>query len=91
MQNGKWDNQYFKLLSEKNWKEISEKESKAEDMDVFMNNDDMFLKYDAPMFAIVEEFASDNNLFMNEFRDAWTKLMNADRFDGPVYNLCNKK
>lgn len=56
-----------------------------------MNYDDMFLKFDAPMLAIVQEFASDNNLFMNEFRDAWTKLMNADRFDGPVNNLCNKK
>lgn len=60
-------------------------------MDVFMNYDDMFLKFDAPMLAIVQEFASDNSLFMNEFRDAWTKLMNADRFDGPVNNLCNKK
>merc|ERR1711951_198970 len=30
--------------------------------------------------AIVEEYAQDNDLFLEDFRKAWVKLVNADRF-----------
>jgi len=30
--------------------------------------------------AIVEEYAQDNDLFLEDFRKAWIKLVNADRF-----------
>lgn len=53
MQNGKWNNDYFKLLLEKNWVELNENERKAEDMDAYMNADDINLKFDAQMVAII--------------------------------------
>jgi len=45
---------------------------------------------DAELLAIAQSFAYDNQLFMDEFSSAWTKMMIADRFDGPVGNLCVK-
>ena len=41
------------------------------------------------MAAIAEEYASDEALFLQEFSDAWVKMMNSDRFDGPAGNLCD--
>ena len=88
----KWNNEYFKLLIEETWVKISDNEFKSYTREnIYIMASDHVLLYDAPLLAIVQEFASDNNLFMNEFRRAWTKLMNIDRFDGPVKNLCDKK
>jgi catalase (peroxidase I) len=36
-----------------------------------------------------QEYASDNGAFLHAFAGAWAKLMNADRFDGPVRNACD--
>jgi len=55
----------------------------------YMFKSDLLLKFDGPMRAIVDEFAADASLFKLEFVAAWTKVMNADRFDGPVGNLCS--
>ena len=52
---------------------------------------DLVLLYDAPSLSIVQEFASDNTVFQRDFKSAWTKLMNIDRFDGPVFNVCDIK
>ena len=41
------------------------------------------------LFASAQDFAADAALFRSEYRAAWTKLMNADRFDGPARNLCD--
>ena len=49
---------------------------------------DVLLKYDAELSAIAQDFAADEELFLAELAAAWTKLMNADRFDGPAGNLC---
>jgi catalase-peroxidase len=40
---------------------------------------------------IVEEYAEDEELFLEVFSAAWTKMMNADRFDGPVGNICDSR
>jgi catalase-peroxidase len=37
---------------------------------------------------IVEKFASDEDAFLAALADGWTKMMTADRFDGPSENLC---
>ena len=37
---------------------------------------------------IVSEYAEDVEIFMNEFNMAWTKMMIADRFNGPFENVC---
>eukprot|EP00924_Labyrinthula_sp_SR-Ha-C_P004967 maker-scaffold_1-snap-gene-17.3-mRNA-1 protein AED:0.01 eAED:0.01 QI:45/1/1/1/1/1/3/75/707 len=38
--------------------------------------------------AAVITFSFDNNAFLQEFTSSWTKLMNADRYSGPVGNVC---
>jgi catalase-peroxidase len=40
---------------------------------------------------IVQLYASENDHFLTMFSAAWTKLMNADRFDGPFGNLCDNR
>ena len=87
-----WGNEYFKLLLEEKWVPINENEFRSDKKDnIYMMSSDLVMLYDAPLLAIVQEYACDNTLLMNEFREAWTKLMNSDRFDGPVHNLCDKK
>ena len=49
---------------------------------------DMALLSDPELKAIVEEYAANENVFHDEFAKAWTKLMIADRFDGPFANAC---
>ena len=48
-------------------------------------------RYDPELLAITHQFAEDNNLFLQEFSRAWTKLANADRFDGPTRNICSDR
>merc|ERR1712185_831070 len=57
--------------------------------EIYMTEADMVLIWDPVYRAIVEEFASNNDAFLQEFAPAWTKMMNADRFDGPVNNVCD--
>merc|ERR1719410_1615790 len=38
---------------------------------------------------IVDEYAADQEAFETEFKAAWTKMMIADRFDGPFKNACD--
>jgi len=40
----------------------------------------MIFRDDDKFRAIVEEYAQDNDLFLEDFRTAWIKLVNADRF-----------
>jgi len=41
---------------------------------------DMIFRDDDRFRSIVEEYAQDNDLFLEDFRSAWIKLVNADRF-----------
>lgn len=60
-----------------------------EGRNVNMTPSDMVIKQDPQLAAVAKEYAADNDLFIKEFASAWTKAMNADRFDGPVGNVCN--
>lgn len=51
---------------------------------------DMAIRRDPKLAAIAKEYAADNNLFLKEYAAAWNKAMNADRFDGPIGNVCSK-
>jgi catalase (peroxidase I) len=88
-------NNYFKTLMSETWVSfiipgsgVLEYTSTSHDQ-LFMTPFDLNLRWDATYLSIVEEFASDNDLFLQEFSAAWVKLMNIDRFDGPTGNVCN--
>merc|ERR1719150_3462455 len=38
--------------------------------------------------AAAQDFATEPKVLAQEFAAAWTKVMNADRYDGPAGNLC---
>jgi catalase (peroxidase I) len=42
---------------------------------------DLALRWDPSLAAIAQDYAADNRLFLKNFAAAWTKLMNADRFE----------
>jgi len=51
--------------------------------------DDILLISAAEYLAVVQEFAADEDMWLSTLTSAWTKLMNADRFDGPTRNVCD--
>ena len=87
-------NCFFTTLLSNEWVEVSDNktgkvEFKAmENPSLSMYKVDLQFKYNAELLAISQDYASDNELFLNDFASAWTKLANADRFDGPAGNLC---
>ena len=87
-------NRFFTTLLSNEWKEHSDsltanKMYRAVDNpSLSMYKVDLQFKNNAELLAISQDYASDNQLFLNDFRLAWTKLSNADRFDGPYNNLC---
>lgn len=98
--NGPWtpdptrlSNDYFQTLLSEEWEEFTvpqtgKKQFKAKGKDLFMLKADLMFKIDAEFLAITHEYASDNNLFLDDFAKAWTRMANADRFAGPTGNVC---
>lgn len=87
-------NAFFQTLFEEQWEEYTVPESgkvqyKAAGKDLYMLKTDLIFRYDAELAAIAQDFASNNDLFLDEFASAWTKLMNSDRF-APYGNLCDQ-
>jgi len=83
----KLNNQFFQILLEEDWEVHKTSANKRQYMDtrsglLTMLFSDMIFRDDDKFRAIVEEYAYDNDLFLEEFRDAWLKLVNADRFGG---------
>ena len=50
----------------------------------------MTLIADPKYNAIVQVFVENEGLFDHVFAKAWTKIMNADRYNGPDANVCRK-
>jgi len=81
-------NSFFQLLLENHWEEVEVPQTgkkqfrDTETGQLMMLFSDMVFRDDPKFRAIVEEYAQDNDLFLREFRDAWVKLMNGDRFGG---------
>ena len=69
---GTLSNQYFKDLKD--------------DMGSFTDMEQALLE--EPFAVIVEDFIADNEAFLTSFMEGWTKMMVADRYDGPVNNAC---
>merc|ERR1719211_199393 len=88
----KLSNVFFKTLIENEWDRNNDMEQcyrTESDSDLCMYSADVQFYFDAELKVIAEEYASDNDLFLRNFASAWTKLANADRFDGPTGNVCD--
>lgn len=86
-------NEFYKLLLTETWEEVPGSggaEYRAiGKADVFLLSTDLALLWDAEFKSVVQEYASDNHLFLRDFGAAWTTYMNADRYDGLLDNLCD--
>jgi catalase (peroxidase I) len=89
----KLSNEYFKTLINETWQLMIKPprgmaEFKAAGKPLYMLPTDIALKQDSQLLAIAKEFAADNTKFLQAFAAAWTKMMNADRFNGPAGTVC---
>jgi catalase (peroxidase I) len=87
-------NSYFQNLLNEQWEEIvvpesGKKQFKASGKELYMLKSDMLLRADGELAAIVQDYATDEGRFLNDFALAWTKLVNADRFKGPASSVCD--
>jgi hypothetical protein len=89
------DNEYYKNLLMNDWMRFTVPASGKEQYMAMKGTDtsyalrsDFLLTLEPSFLAAVQDFSADNDVFLEEFASAWTKVMNADRFDGPVGNLC---
>uniref|UniRef100_A0A7S4BLV4 Plant heme peroxidase family profile domain-containing protein n=1 Tax=Chrysotila carterae TaxID=13221 RepID=A0A7S4BLV4_CHRCT len=89
------DNEYFVSTFTEKWEEFTapvsaKKMFKAKGKELYRLKTDLALLYDAELAAIATDFAADIEAFRDAFAAAWAKIMNADRFDGPTGNLCDR-
>lgn len=86
-------NLYFNNLLDLTWIQDPSLQSQylanATSPQLFLTQSDLQLYWEADPKAIAQEYASDNDFFLSNFASAWTKLMNIDRFNGPVENICD--
>ena len=66
-------------------------EYQADGKELYMVPTDLDILYQADFLAVAQDFASDKKLFLNAFSSAWTALMNADRFSGPLGSACSSE
>ena len=86
-------NALFKVLLTETWEKV-EGSGGAEyqavgNPGVYVLATDLALIWDNELRAQAVVYAGDNSLFLKELSSAWTTLMNADRFDGPLNNMCD--
>jgi catalase-peroxidase len=88
------NNQYFDTLllgwASGNWTEVHtpQREFQLQPQAVYATPSDLDVINDQNLQPIAMALASDNQLFLQSFAAAWTKLVSLDRFNGPSGNLC---
>jgi len=85
------DNTYYRALLDNEWVRTTDGYEPAGKpaSNMTMLKTDLILRWDAAYLAIAQEYASDEDVFLAEFGAAWTKVVNADRFDGPASSACD--
>jgi len=87
----KLTNLFFTRLLDNRWTEDSTKQMyKEESGDSYMLPTDLMYKTNPELKAIAEDYAIDESKFMADLGMAWNKLATADRYDGPIGNLCDR-
>jgi len=87
-------NIFFHTLLSNTWEShtASGKELyKAVGGDLLILRTDYLITLHPELLAIAQDYAQDNQLFLDQAASAWTKLSNADRFDGPFKNICDQE
>ena len=82
-------NRFFTILQSKDWLSHKSRLYKARNSHSFMFSTDLMFKNDPELSEATDEYINNNEKFLDDFAAAWTKLANADRFDGPNRNICN--
>ena len=89
------NNEFFVNLASEKWEAYGTAgvagtagQYKAAGKELYMTAQDLMLTYDSELLSLTQAFAQDNEAFLDEFAEVWTKLMNADRFDGPTGGAC---
>jgi len=90
------NNEYFKNLILEDWEPYKVRATgrtqyKAKGKELYALRTDLTLLSDPSYLSIAQTYAADNEYFLQEFSKAWTKIMNADRFDGPTSNVCSAR
>jgi len=88
-------NEYFQNVLTEQWEPFTvpgtgKEQFKAHGKELYMLGTDLLFRYDAELQAAAQDFAEDNDYFLNTFAGAWVKMMNADRFSGPTGNVCHR-
>lgn len=80
----KLDNSYFTALLDNTYKPFINSYNNTQYQSVngqyFLTPSDLNLAWDASFLSVAQEFASNQQQFLDEFIGAWTKLTNLDRF-----------
>merc|ERR1719300_1284702 len=63
----------------------------AKGTELKMQRLDYLIMLDPETKHAAQYFANDNDQFLRQFSNVWTKMMIADRFDGPIGNVCSSK
>lgn len=58
--------------------------------ELYMTAADLAIKQHEPWKAIAEGYAASEAKFLKDFSTAWTKVMDADRFQGPAGSECSQ-
>jgi len=77
--------EYFENLLTETW---TQTDTLYEANSLSMLRSDLLLVASAETLAAVQDYAGDEEMFLSDLSDVWTKMMNADRFDGPTGNVC---
>lgn len=95
---GVLNNEYFVNLLKYDWTPVAAAGSEEKifykptspdaPKELRMLKSDLLIRYDPELMAAAQDFASDNDMWLREFVQAFEKIVTADRFDGPVKNLC---
>ncbi|KAJ1454764.1 heme peroxidase [Pelagophyceae sp. CCMP2097] len=81
-------NHYFKALLSETW---TAGEAQYTSGSRFSLMTDIFIKFDDELQAAASALAGSESEYKKTLVTAWTKLMTADRFDGPQGNVCAAK